>query len=92
MTDMKQIRRISEVAQELRETALIRLGKLSISQECKRFTQSSNCLPSLDSSPLPKTIKQNKFISSIMTRLNVGAVSKQVWQRSQKKSSLKPPL
>lgn len=32
-TDMKQIRRISDVAGELGETALLRLGKLSITKK-----------------------------------------------------------
>lgn len=36
-TDMKQIRRISELA----ETAPIRLGKLSITEKCKRWTHGS---------------------------------------------------
>lgn len=35
-TDMKQIRRISEVAGELGETALIRLEKLSITEKVQK--------------------------------------------------------
>lgn len=38
---MKQIRRISELAKELAETAAIRLGKLSITEKCKRWTHGS---------------------------------------------------
>lgn len=38
---MKQIRRISELAKELAETAPIRLGKLSITEKCKRWTHGS---------------------------------------------------
>lgn len=40
MTDMKQISRIRDGERE--GTALIRLAKLSVSQKCKRWIQSSN--------------------------------------------------
>lgn len=71
-TDMKQIRRISDVAGELGETALLRLGKLSITKKkkCKRVDWVSVlcCLKSLGFSRLPDD-KQSKTRSSVLCSL-----------------------
>lgn len=68
-TDMKQIRRISDVAGELGETALLRLGKLSITKKksAKGLTEFP-VLKSLGFSRLPDD-KQSKTRTSVLCSL-----------------------